>query len=106
MKERGHVFSPGCLLCPIFVGYPVMGKSSAIVSGCLKPMENILQDDSKCCLLDRTTLSSLVKHLAKNGTGFIVSASVSDVLNKLLKTDEKTFSGNTMLLCKLFYGGP
>ena len=65
MKERGHVFSPGCLLCPIFVGYPGMGKSSAIVNGCLKPMENILQDDSKCCLLGPNYFVKLSKTFGK-----------------------------------------
>ena len=68
-------------LYTIFVGYPGTGKSSAIEHGCLKPMENVLQDETKGCLLDRTTSSGLVKHLAKNGTGFIVSPEVSDVLN-------------------------
>ena len=91
-------------LYTIFVGYPGTGKSSAIEHGCLKPMENVLQDETKGCLLDRTTSSGLVKHLAKNGTGFIVSPEVSDVLNKLLKSDEETCSGDTMLLCKLFSG--
>jgi hypothetical protein len=68
-------------LYTIFVGYPGTGKSSAIEHGCLKPMENVLQDETKGCLLNRTTSSGLVKHLAKNGTGFIVSPEVSDVLN-------------------------
>ena len=88
----------------IFVGYPGTGKSSAIEHGCLKPMENVLQDNMKGCLLDRTTLSRLVKHLAKNRTGFIVSPELSDVLNKLLKSDEEMCSGDKMLLCKLFLG--
>ena len=58
----------------------------------------------KGCLLDRTTSSGLVKHLSNNGTGFIVSPEVSDVLNKLLKSDEETCSGDAMVLCKLFSG--
>ena len=56
----------------------------------------------KGCLLDRTTSSGLIKHLSKNGTAFIVSSEVSDVFNKLLKSDEETCSGDTMVLCKLF----
>ncbi|CAB4027166.1 Hypothetical predicted protein [Paramuricea clavata] len=89
-------------LYTIFVGYPGTGKSSAIEYGCLKPMENVLQDDTKGCLLDRTTSSGLVKHLAKNGAAFMVYPEVSDVLNKLLKSNEETCSGDTMLLCKRF----
>jgi hypothetical protein len=86
----------------IFVGYPGTGKSSVIEHGCLKPMENVLQDNMKGCLLDRTTSSQLVKHLAKNGTGFIVSPELSDGLNKLLKSEEEMCSGDNMLLGKLF----
>lgn len=92
-------------LYTIFVGYPGTGKSSAIDHGCIKPIENTLQADVKGCLLDRTTSSGLVKHLSKNGTAFIVSSEVSDVnYNKLLKSDEETCSGDTMVLCKLFSG--
>ena len=85
-------------LYTIFVGYPGTGKSSAIDHGCIKPIENTLQADVKGCLLDRTTSSGLVKHLSKNVTAFIVSSEVSDVLNKLLKSDEETCSGDTMVL--------
>ena len=80
-------------LYTIFVGYPGTGKSSAIDDGCIKPVENTLQADVKGCLLDRTNSSGLIKHLSKNGTAFIVSSEVSDVLNKLLKSDEETCSG-------------
>ena len=73
-------------LYTIFVGYPGLGKSSAIDHGCIKPIENTLQADVNGCLFDRTTSSGLVKHLSKNGTAFIVSSEVSDVLNKLLKS--------------------
>ncbi len=91
-------------LYTIFVGYPGTGKSPAIEHGCIKPIEKVLQDEVKGCLLDRTTSSGLVKHLSNNGTGFIVSPEVSDVLNKLLKSDEETCSGDAMVLCKLFSG--
>ncbi|XP_028413672.1 uncharacterized protein LOC114536528 [Dendronephthya gigantea] len=91
-------------LYTVFVGYPGTGKSASIQHGCIKPIQNALQDDVKDCLLDRTTSSGLVKHLSKNGTGFIVSPEVSDVLNKLLKSDEDTCSGDAMVLCKLFSG--
>ena len=91
-------------LYTILVGYPGTGKSPAIEHGCIKPLKNVLHDEFKGCLLDRTTSSGLIKHLSSNGTGFIVSPEVSDVLNKLLKSDEETCSGDTMVLCKLFSG--
>ncbi|CAB4004528.1 Hypothetical predicted protein [Paramuricea clavata] len=84
--------------------YTIFSKSSAIEHGCLEPMENVLQDNMKGCLLDGPTLSRLVKHLAKNGTGFIVYPELSDVLNELFKSDEEMCSGDNMLLCKLFWG--
>ena len=85
---------------------PLFPIFSAINHGHTKPMaiENTLQADVTGCLLDRTTSSGLVKHLSKNGMAFIVSSEVSDVLNKLLKSDEETCSGDTMVLCKLFSG--
>ncbi|XP_028408491.1 uncharacterized protein LOC114540209 [Dendronephthya gigantea] len=91
-------------LYTIFVGYPGTGKSPAIEHGCIKPLQSVLRDDVKNGLLDRTTSSGLIKHLSVHGTGFIVSPEVSDVLNKLLKSDEETCSGDAMVLCKLFSG--
>ena len=49
-------------------------------------------------------LSGVVKHLSNNGTGLIVSSEISDVLNKLLKSDVETCSGDTVVSCKLFAG--
>lgn len=88
----------------IFVGYPGTGKSAAVEHACIKPMQKIMEDEIKNCLLDRTTSSGLVKHLSKFGSGFIVSPEVYDVLNKLLKSDDETCSGDAMLMCKLFSG--
>ncbi len=88
----------------IFVGYPGTGKSAAIEHGCMKPLHKIMQEDFNNCVIERSTSSGLVKHLANNGNGFIVSPEVYDVLYKLLKSDEKTCSGDAMLLCKLFSG--
>jgi hypothetical protein len=90
-------------LYTIFVGYPGTDKSLAIEHGCVKPIENV-KSDAKGCLFDRTTSSGLVKHLSNNGTGFIISPEVLDILNKLLKSDEETCSGDAMVLCKLFSG--
>lgn len=90
----------------MFVGYPGTGKSSAIQHGCLEPMAEFLGDDTSRILLDRTTSSSLVKHLATKDSAFLVSPEIFDVLNKLLKNDEDNASGDAMLLCKLFSGEP
>ena len=84
----------------VFVGYPGTGKSSAIQYGCLQPIADLFENDS--VLIDRTVSSSLVKRLATNQSGYVVSPEAYDVLNKLLKNDEDTVSGDAMLLCKLF----
>ena len=69
----------------IFVGYPGTGKSAAIEHGCMKPLHKIMQEDFNNCVIERSTSSGLVKHLANNGNGFIVSPEVYDVLYNFLK---------------------
>ncbi len=80
----------------IFVGYLGTGKSAAIEHGCMKPLHKIMQEDFNNCVIERSTSSGLVKHLANNGNGFIVSPEVYDVLYKLLKSGEETCSGDAM----------
>ena len=86
----------------IFVGYPGTRKSSAVQHGCLEPMAEFLGDDTSRILLDRTTSSGLVKHLAAKDSAFLVPPEIFDELNKLLKNDEDNTSGDAMLLCTLF----
>jgi hypothetical protein len=90
----------------MFVGYPGTGKSAAIHHGCLQPITNLSNGEISKFLLDKTTSSGLVKHLATKENGFLVSPEVFDVINKLLKNDEDSASGDAMLLCKLFSGEP
>ncbi|EDO42286.1 predicted protein [Nematostella vectensis] len=57
-------------------------------------------------VINNTTSSGLVKCLAKNKKGYVLSPEVYEVLNKLLKSDEDNASGDIQLLCKLFSGEP
>jgi hypothetical protein len=69
----------------VFVGYPGTGKSSAIQHGCLEPITELLADENSRILVDRTTSSGLVKHIATKESAFLVSPEIFDALNKLLK---------------------
>ena len=48
--------------------------------------------------------SGLVKLLANQHKGFILSPEVFDILNKLMKSDKENATGDVQLLCKLFSG--
>jgi len=78
-----------------------IGKSSAIQYCAQDPLENIEMGES---IISKTTSSGLVKLLANNQKGFILSPEVFDVINKLLKSDEDNGTGDVQLLCKLFSG--
>ena len=54
----------------IFVGYPGMGKSSAIQHGCLEQMAEFFRHDNSRVLLDRTKSSGLIRHLSMNESTF------------------------------------
>lgn len=55
-------------------------------------------------IIHKTTSSGLVKLLATNKKGLILSPEVFDVLYKLLKSDEDNGTGDVQLLCKMFSG--
>lgn len=55
-------------------------------------------------IISKSTSSGLVKLLANQNKGIILSPEVFDILNKLLKSDEDNATGNVQLLCKLFSG--
>ena len=78
----------------ILVGYPGMGKSDTI--------QHPLQDNSNQCLLSKHTSLCFINHLASYGTVFIVSSEIFDMVNKLLRLDNKT-SEDAMLVFKLFF---
>ena len=55
-------------------------------------------------IVSKTTPSGLVKLLANQHKGFILSPEIFDILNKLMKSDEDNATGDVQLLCKLFSG--
>lgn len=90
-------------LFTMFVGYPGTGKSAAVDHLATTPLVN-MADDGSSPLIGKATSSALVKQLANVGKAYVVSSEIFDVLNKLLKSDEETASGDVQLLCKLFSG--
>ena len=60
--------------------------------------------DLTSSVISKTTSSGLVKLLAIQNRGIIVSPELCDILNKLLKSDEDNATGDIQLLCKLFSG--
>ena len=78
-----------------------LGKSSAVLHAAQQPLENLDMADA---LVSKSTSAGLVKFLASNHKGFMLSPEIFDVLNKLLKSDEDNASGDVQLLCKLFSG--
>ena len=77
------------------------GKSSAIQQAAQDHLEKL---ELTASIISKTTSSGLVKLLANNKKGIILSPKVSDILNKLLKSDEDNATGDVQLLCKLFSG--
>ena len=67
----------------IFVGPPTTGESQVI----------------KQC-----TSSGLVKTVAEEEKGFLLSAEIYDILYKLLKSDEENTTGDGQVLCQMFSG--
>ena len=78
-----------------------IGKSSAIQHASQNHLENLHLTSS---VISKTTSSGLVKLLATQKRGIIVSPELCDILNKLLKSDEDNATGDIQLLCKLFSG--
>ena len=60
--------------------------------------------DCTSSIISKTTSSGLVKLLATQKKGIILSPEVFDILNKLMKSDEENATGDVQLLCKLFSG--
>ena len=77
------------------------GKSSAIQYATQDLLEHLELTSS---IISKTTSSGLVKLLANEHQGFILSPEVFDILNKLMKSDEDNATGHVQLLCKLFSG--
>ena len=85
----------------IFVGPPSTGKSQALKEGANLPMSSLIDsEDIPNFLLDKVTSLGLAKAVADNGKGFVVSPEVFDLLNKLLKSDDKNATGDAQPLCE------
>ena len=87
----------------LFVGYPGTGKSASVDHAATTPMLSITKPDQSL-LIGRATSSALVKQIAENGKAYVVSSEIYDALNKLLKSDDESATGDIQLLCKLFSG--
>jgi hypothetical protein len=87
----------------IFIGYPGTGKSASVDHAATTPILSISKPDQSL-LIGRATSSALVKQIAENGKAYVVSSEIYDALNKLLKSDDESATGDIQLLCKLFSG--
>ena len=87
----------------IFVGPPTTGKSQAIKECAISPMASVTAEaDSASPVIQKCTSSGLIKTVADNNRGFLLSAEIYDVLFKLLKSDKENATGNVQALCQLF----
>lgn len=89
----------------IFVGPPTTGKSQAIKECAVSPMVAVVREtDSSSPVIQKCTSSGLIKTIADNKKGFLLSGEIYDVLFKLLKSDEENATGDVQVLCQLFSG--
>ena len=89
----------------IFVGPPTAGKSQAIKECAISPMASVTAEaDSASPVIQKCTSSGLIKTVADNNRGFLLSAEMYDVLFKLLKSEEENATGDVQALCQLFSG--
>lgn len=76
-------------------------ESSAIQHAAQDSLE---ASDLTSTVLSKTTSSGLVKYLAQNKKAILLSPEVTDLPNKLMKSDEGNATGDVQLLGKLFSG--
>ena len=89
----------------VFVGPPTTGKSQAIKECAVNPMTAVtMENDSSNSVINKCTSSGLVKTIATNQKGYLLSPEIYDVLFKLLKSDEENATGDVQVLCQLFSG--
>lgn len=92
-------------LYSIFVGPPTTGKSQALKECAASPMSAVAREqDSSSYIINNCTSSGLIKAIAQNENGYLLSAEIYDVLFKLLKSDEENATGDVQVLCQLFSG--
>lgn len=89
----------------IFVGPPTTGKSQAIKECAITPTAAVAREnDASGCVIQKCTSSGLVKTVAEQEKGFLLSAEIYDILYKLLKSDEENATGDVQVLCQMFSG--
>ena len=89
----------------IFVGPPTTGKSQALKECAVSPMSAVsMENDSESCVINKCTSSGLIKTIAKNEKGYLLSGEIFYVLFKLLKSDKENATGDVQVLCQLFSG--
>ena len=88
----------------IFIGPPSTGKSQALKEGANLLMSSLIDSEDTANLLHKTMSSGLVKTVADNGKGIVVSPESFDLLNKLLKSDNENATRDAQLLCEFFSG--
>ena len=62
------------------------------------------ENDASECVIQKCTSSSLVKTVAEQEKGFLLSAEIYDIPYKLLKSDEENATGDVQVLCQMFSG--
>ena len=94
-----------CNLFMVFVGPPGTGKSQALKEASLQPLHDLQDErDLQNTIIEKCTSAALVKTVADNEKAFVVSPELFEVLNKLLKSDEDSATGDAQTLCELFSG--
>ena len=64
----------------------------------------VTENDSSSPVIQKCMSSRLIKTIADNKKGFLLSTEICDVLFKLLKSDEESATGVVQVLCQLFSG--
>ena len=94
-----------CNLYIMVTGHPTTGKSPAMKEYSVDPLVLIRDNcDIGNFVFERCTSSALVKVLSEQNKAMVLSPELYDVLNKLLRNDEESSSGDVQMLCELFSG--
>ena len=62
------------------------------------------EQDSSPSIINKCTFSGLVKTIAANEKGYLLSPEIYNILFKLLKSEEENATGDVQVLCQLFSG--
>ena len=85
-------------LYSIFIGPPTTGKSQALKECAASPMSAVTREqDLSSYIINNCTSSGLIKAIAQNKKGYLLSAEIYNVLFKLLKSDEENATGDVQV---------